>query len=134
MSNEFLEQLKSYFNSDEGKEFVENEQQKYLFMKQHINKYVEKLRNMSSNERNLLFEKIKAKYDSSKYYHRWINRGIEPPEDLYSYILEYGVKYGTLNEINNAPFGYDSYIIDSTWIITCWYGQGCAFNFEKIKL
>jgi hypothetical protein len=132
MSNDLIEQLKLYFNSDEGKEFVKYEQKKYLFMKQHINKYVEKLRNMNSNERNILFEKIKAKYDSSKYYHRWINRGIEPPEDLYGYVLEYGIKYGALNEIKNALFGYDSYIIDNTWVITCWYGQGCAFTFEKI--
>ena len=48
------------------------------------------------------------------------------------YILEYGIKYGTLNKIEDAQFGYDSYIIDNSWIITCWYGQGCAYNLERM--
>ena len=132
MTNDLIQQLKTYFESDEGKEFVKHEQNKMLFMKQHINKYVEKIRSISSNERNILFEKIKTKYNSNEYYHRWVNRGIEPPECLYDYVLEYGVKYGELNTIEDAKFGYDSYIIDNTWIITCWYGQGSAFNFDKI--
>jgi hypothetical protein len=46
--------------------------------------------------------------------------------------LEYGFKYGKLNTIEDVHFGYDSYIIDDTWIITCWYGQGTAYNFNKL--
>lgn len=134
MENELLEQLKTYLESEEGKEFVKQEQDKMLFKEQHLNKYLDKLHNMSSEDRSVLFEKIKTKYYSDEYYHRWIDRGIEPPEDLFEYVLEYGIKYGKLNKIENAPFGYDSYVIDNSWIITCWYGQGCAYNLEKIKL
>lgn len=128
-----LEQLKAFLDSEEGKTFVKEEQDRMLFHREHINKYVEKLFNMGPIMRDSLFSKIKTKYDSDEYYHRWIDRGIEPPEVLYDYILEYGFKYGKPNTIEDAYFGYDSYIIDDTWVITCWYGQGVAYNFNRIK-
>lgn len=134
MENKLLKQLKTYLESEEGKEFVKQEQNKILFKEQHLNKYLDKLHNMSSEERSVLFEKIKTKYYSDEYNNRWLDRGIEPPEDLFEYVLEYGIKYGKLNKIENAHFGYDSYIIDNEWVITCWYGQGCAYNLERIKL
>lgn len=127
-----IEQLKAFLESEEGKIFVKEEQNKMLFHREHINKYVTKLYEIGSEKRNELFQKIKTKYDSDEYYHRWIDRGIEPPEVLYDYILEYAFKYGKLNTIEDAHFGYDSYIIDDTWIITCWYGQGTAYNFNKL--
>ena len=127
-----LEQLKAFLDSEEGKTFVKEEQNRMLFHREHINKYVEKLFNMGPIMRDSLFSKIKTKYDSDEYYHRWIDRGIEPPEVLYDYILEYGFKYGKLNTIEDAYFGYDSYIIDDTWVITCWYGQGVSYNFNKL--
>ena len=127
-----IEQLKAFIESEEGKIFVKEEQNKMLFHREHINKYVTKLYEIGSEKRNELFQKIKTKYDSNEYYHRWIDRGIEPPEVLYDYILEYAFKYGKLNTIEDAHFGYDSYIIDDTWIITCWYGQGTAYNFNKL--
>ena len=116
-----IEQLKAYLDSDEGKADIKRHQELATF------------RANLMDERNILFSKIKAKYDSDEYYHRWIDRGIEPPEDLYYYILQYGYKYGKLNEIEDAHFGYDSYIIDNSWIITAWYGQGTAYNLERIK-
>lgn len=128
-----LEQLKAFLDSEEGKTFVKEEQDRMLFHREHINKYVEKLFNMGPIMRDVLFSKIKTKYDSDEYYHRWIDRGIEPPEVLYNYILEYGFKHGKPNTIEDAYFGYDSYIIDDTWVITCWYGQGVAYNFNRIK-
>lgn len=130
--NVIIEQLKAFLDSEEGKTFVKEEQDRMLFHREHINKYVEKLFNMGPIMRDSLFSKIKTKYDSDEYYHRWIDRGIEPPEVLYDYILEYAFKYGKLNTIEDAYFGYDSYIIDDTWVITCWYGQGTAYNFNKL--
>lgn len=127
-----IEQLKAYLDSEEGKAFIKEEQNRMLFHREHINKYVTKLYEIGQEKRNELFQKIKTKYDSDEYYHRWIDRGIEPPEVLYDYILEYAFKYGKINTIEDAHFGYDSYIIDDTWIITCWYGQGTAYNFNKL--
>ena len=130
--SDLVEQLKRYFDTPEGKEFVKQEQARMIFQREHINKYVEKLHKMGPIERDILFQKVKSKYDSDEYYHRWMDRGIECPETLYNYILEYGIKYGVDNTIEDAHFGYDSYIIDNSWIITCWYGQGCCYNFDKV--
>ena len=71
-------------------------------------------------------------YQKLQYYYRWVKRGFEPPETLYYYILEYGHRYGVINEIPDSYFGYDSYIIDNKWIITAWHGQGIAYNLTKI--
>lgn len=127
-----LDQLKAYLESEEGKADIKRENDKAIFRKSLMTKYMDYLHNMSIEERDGLFIKIKAKYDSDEYYYRWVNRGIEPPQDLYYYILEYGYIYGKVNEIKDAHFGYDSYIIDNTWIITAWYGQGTAYNFDKV--
>lgn len=127
-----FEQLKAYLESDEGKADIKRENDKAIFRNSLMTKYMNYLHNMSIEERNVLFTKIKAKYDSDEYYYRWINRGIEPPDDLYYYILEYGYRYGILNVIEDAHFGYDSYIIDNSWVITAWYGQGTAYNFDKL--
>lgn len=127
-----FEQLKAYLESDEGKADIKRENEKVFFRNSLMTKYMDYLHNMSIEERDALFIKIKAKYDSDEYYYRWINRGIEPPEDLYHYILEYGSRYGILNEIEDAHFAYDSFIIDNHWVITAWYGQGTAYNFDKL--
>lgn len=132
--SELIEQLKTFFESDEGKEYIKRDQEKILFRNQLMDKYVLYLFNLSLEERTELFNKIKTKYDSDEYYFRWINRGFEPQEMLYDYIFEYGYRYGKVNEIKDAVFGYDSYIIDNSWIITAWYGQGTAYNFHKIDL
>lgn len=132
--SELIEQLKAFFESDEGKEYIKIDQEKKLFRNQLMDKYMLYLFNISLEERTELFNKIKTKYDSDEYYFRWINRGFEPQKMLYDYIFEYGYRYGKLNEIKDAAFGYDSYIIDNIWVITAWYGQGTAYNFHKIDL
>ena len=131
--NKIIEQLKAYLESDEGKADIKRENNKAIFRNTLMAKYMDYLHNMSIEERDTLFTKIKAKYDSDEYYYRWINRGIEPPNDLYYYIIEYGYKYGKPNEIKDAYFGYDSFIIDEHWTITAWYGQGTAYNFDKLN-
>lgn len=131
-SDSLLEQLKAYLDSEEGKANIKRHQELATFRANLMGKRMDYLHNLSIDERDILFSKIKAKYDSDEYYHRWMDRGIEPPEDLYYYILEYGYIYGKPNEIEDAHFGYNSYIIDNSWVITAWYGQGTAYNFEKI--
>jgi hypothetical protein len=128
-----IEQLKAYLDSDEGKADIKRHQELSTFRANLMGNRMDYLHNLSIDERDILFSKIKAKYDSDEYYHRWIDRGIEPPEDLYYYILQYGYIYGKVNDIEDAYFGYDSYIIDNSWVITAWYGQGTAYNFDKIN-
>ena len=130
-----LEQLKSYLESEEGKADIKKEQERIKFRKEHIEKYIEYLHNLSISDRTALFEKIKAKYDSQEYYDREVKLlKREPREFLYDYIFEYGHKYGVVNEIPDAMFGYDSYIIDGIWVFTAWYGQGTAYNFDKLLI
>ena len=127
-----LEQLKSYINSKEGKEYIKRENENIKLKKERENKYIQYLHNLSLFNRTILFEKIKAKYESKEYYNREIQLGREPRELLYDYILKYGYKYGISNDIPNAHFGYNSYIIDGIWVITAWYGQGTCYNFDKL--
>jgi hypothetical protein len=128
-----IEQLKAYLDSEEGKAYIKRQQELATCRTNLMCKYMDYLHNLSIDERYILFSKIKAKYDSDEYYYRWINRGIEPPNNLYYYILQYGYIYGKTNEIEDAYFMYDSYIIDNSWIITAWYGQGTAFTLRKIE-
>jgi hypothetical protein len=130
--SELLDQLKAYINSTEGQKDILELNKKAKFKQLLLNKYLGKFHMMSISERNSLLERLKSKYESDNYYYRWINKGIEPPKDLYYYLLEYGYKYGTPNEIKDAHFEYDSFIIDNAWIITCWYGQGSVCNLEKL--
>lgn len=127
-----FEQLKSYFESEEGKEDIKRENEKIKLRKEREDKYIQYLHNLSLSDRTALFEKIKAKYESKEYYNREIKLGREPRELLYDYILEYGYRYGISNDIPDAHFGYDSYIIDGIWVITVWYGQGTCYNFDKL--
>lgn len=127
-----IEQLKAYLNSAEGKADIKRHQELATFRANLMGNRMDYLHNLSIDERDILFSKIKTKYDSDEYYYRWINRCIEPPKDLYYYILQYGYIYGKVNEIEDAYFRYDSYIIDNSWVITAWYGQGTAYNFDKL--
>lgn len=130
-----LEQLKSYLESEEGKEEdIKRENEKIKLRKEREDKYIQYLHNLSLPDRTALFEKIKAKYESIDYYNREIKLGREPRELLYDYILEYGHRYGISNDILDAHFGYDSYIIDGIWIITAWYGQGTCYNFDRLLI
>lgn len=129
-----LEQLKSYLESEEGKEDIKRENENIKLRKEREDRYIQYLHNLSLSDRTALFDKIKAKYESKEYYDREIKLGREPRELLYDYILEYGHRYGISNDIPDAHFGYDSYIIDGIWVITVWYGQGTCYNFDKLLI
>lgn len=130
-----VDQLKIFLESEKGQEFIKQEQKKESFRHSHYDKYSNKLYSLSKEQRNELFEKIKNKYESNEYYFRWMNRGIIPPNPLYDYIYEYGVKYGlSFDELNNNldPLLNDGYIIDD-WIIIILIGQGTEFIFMPIN-
>ena len=65
-----FEQLKSYINSKEGKEYIKRENENIKLKKERENKYIQYLHNLSLFNRTVLFEKIKAKYESKEYYNR----------------------------------------------------------------
>lgn len=127
-----LEQLKKFLESEEGQESIRRENERTKLKNEREDRYIEYLRNLSLSDRTILLNKIKTKYESQEYYNREIKLGREPRELLYDYILEYGRKYGIENEIQDAHFSYESYIIDGIWVINIWYGQGVAYNFDRL--
>lgn len=130
---ELLEQLKKYFDSEEGKEYINKVHNQARFNMSHYDKYSDKLYSLTKEDRNSLFEKVKHKYDSDEYYNRWMKRGIMPPKDLYNYLYEYGLRYGfSVDELNIFdPWLDDGFIIDD-WIIIMVIGQGTEFVFMKV--
>lgn len=85
---------------------------------------------LSSKDRDLIIQKIKRKYESDEYKSRYLSRGKEPREYLYSVLLEYGRWHGEINTTAEEyeVFPCESFIIDGKWIITCVYGQGCFYR------
>jgi len=130
--SELLEQLKKFLESEEGQENIIRENERIKLKNEREDRYIEYLQNLSLSDRTILFEKIKTKYESQEYYNREIKLGREPRQLLYDYIFEYGRKYGIENEIQDAYFSYESYIIDGIWVITIWYGQGVSYNFDRL--
>lgn len=130
--SELLEQLKKFLESEEGQESIRRENERIKLKNEREDKYIEYLQNLSLSDRTILFNKIKTKYESQEYYNREIKLAHEPRKLLYDYIFEYGRKYGIENEIQDAYFSYESYIIDGIWVITIWYGQGVTYNFDRL--
>ncbi len=91
---------------------------------------INRLYRLSPENRDLIIQKIKVKYESDEYRSRYLNRGKEPREYLYSVLLDYGRWHGEINTIaeEDELFPCESYIIDDKWIITCVYGQGCFYR------
>ena len=84
--SDLVQQVKDFFESDEGREYVLESTYKHIMRLKLMDKYMHYLNKLSVDERTELFTKIKKKYDSDEYYYRWIKRGFEPPETLYYYI------------------------------------------------
>jgi len=56
-------------------------------------------------------EKVIAKYSNKQYKNRWYSRGIDPPENLFFFLFDYGLKYGrkcTKEEWSKYETGFTS--------------------------
>lgn len=69
-----------------------------------------------------IVEKINTKYDSDSYYYRYMNRGCEPPYELYWFLFKYASKYGR----EASDLEYTKYGNDFTTVI--YYVCGYFFN------
>jgi hypothetical protein len=82
---------------------------------------------------SFVVEKIIKKYDSSDYYNRWIKRGIQPPEDLYWFLLYYAEKYGVeVNENENINIFTSEIYQIGNYIIQRMDGQGAVIRIDLI--
>lgn len=85
---EALDEMKEWFDSDVGIAYIERIKQIDTIKDMQL----ERLYN--SNKFVELTEKAIAKYDSAVYIDKWYRRGIEPPNELLWFLLDYTVKYG----------------------------------------
>lgn len=92
--------------------------------KKFIDKYINKLKNMSVEKRLELYEKIYNKYNSEKYINKEYGLGYEPRCDLYDILLDYGSIYG-------IQLFTGAFVLDETWVINQIEGQGVVTIFER---
>lgn len=87
-----LDNLKAWFDSDEGKKSISDYADKLRREDEIMDKQFERFKRLINFGE--FTEKVILKYSSKKYRDRWYNRGIEPPESLYWFLFEYAERYG----------------------------------------
>lgn len=115
------EELKKWFESDEGKAEVERLNIKF----ENENKFIEschsRLCNMSHDDFVRLIKKVEDKYSSDEYKDRWYDRGFCPECFLYSVMETILSRYGQETQCDSC-FG-DAYIYKGVKF-EVFHGQG----------
>lgn len=88
------EKLKEYLDSPEGKASLESFSKQMAFEDDLVSKHIEWFLKKPLDERIALVKKVIDKYASDAYKDKWIERGIEPPNDLFYEYFEYAQKKG----------------------------------------
>lgn len=88
--------LKDFLESDEGKKSIEEYSKKMVLNHKIKNSQLDRFhcKIKSSDDFSVFVEKVCDKYDSNKYRNFWYSKGIEPPEPLKFFLMEYAEKYG----------------------------------------
>lgn len=116
------EAMENYIGSEEHKKAIKKMEHDKFLKKRNI----ERIHNMSVEERSNFIEKVYNKYRSNEYIERELKAGYyEARNSLYDVILDYGVIYGKLSSYNlNEHFPEEQYDIDGKFIVGIMYGQG----------
>lgn len=128
-----LDTFIQYLSSDDYYKMMTEELAKEQSYKIKVNRYINILHSMSIDDRDILFTKIKQKYESNSYKERYYKKGLMPEEFLYSIIFDYAIKYGEALDTSNELFPTGSYKIDNKWIISLIMGQGTIIVLEKMN-
>lgn len=100
------EELKKWFESDEGKAEIERLNIKF----ENENKFIEschsRLCNMSNDNFVRLIKKVEDKYSSDEYKDRWYDRGFCPECFLYSVMEAILVRYGQFDSFFGNVYIY----------------------------
>lgn len=98
-------------------------------------RWVEKVHNLSIEERIDIIGKCKVKYESDEYAKKEYSKGYEPRMSLYDILIEYSRKYGKniyeerIKSGDLLPFCYgDLYLIDDAYIVELLMGQGSVIH------
>ena len=91
-----LEGLEKYLDSDEGQEKLDDFINGLIKSREVKDRQLIWLhtRLMDRNNFDEIIEKVILKYRSDEYRDSWYDRGIEPPEKLFSFLYDYAEKYG----------------------------------------
>jgi hypothetical protein len=89
---DILNKLIKYFESEEGEKSVKEYFDKLDMETIVLNNQIDRLKN--SGKFSEMVEKTITKYNTKNYKNRWYGRGIEPPEYLFWFFLNYSEKYG----------------------------------------
>ena len=91
-----IEELKALLATEEGmkacENYWENIRKKDEIHENQLDRFHLKFK--GKKKFTNIVEKIIKKYESKEYKDKWYKRGIEPPEDLYFFLLRYTEKYG----------------------------------------
>lgn len=126
-----MNKLIEWMNSPEGQLQLEHERKKMEFNASLTDRWVEKIHNLSINERIAFIDKCITKYNSDAYRDREMFKlHCEPRCTLYWYLLEYAEKYcaDTLFHEDDNPFYHKCYIIDDKYVIRQMVGQGTVVD------
>ena len=129
-----LDNLKEWFDSEEGKKSLDEWAEKQKFNDELNQKYFNKFNSLTKQERRDLCRKIHDKYISKKYLDKEYKVCYEPRCELYYLLFEYGLRYGKPYEDENEKYvPTECYLIDDDIVIEMIYGQGslCTMFFLK---
>lgn len=128
-----LKKMQEYLDSEEGrdaaKRFVDKLNNHYLILNSQISRL------HASGRFKELVEKAIVKYSSDKYRDSWFKRGIEPPEKLFWFLLEYVKCHGRECEIPEwekyaNDFSAELYYLDG-YYFNLMHGQGSVVQIIK---
>lgn len=135
-----LEDMKKFFESEEGKESLRRFDEKLKFEADVTNKWIQsfdnRLKKLSDDELKTLFDKF-FKWEM-KYEDMWYDRGIETSSNIFNYLINFISENDEMNEDL-----YDKYVEDKDvmflsdvllyrgYYFEIYQGQGCFWKVIK---
>lgn len=108
-----------------SEEFINDFTENLIKERDFIERYINKLKDMSLNDRLNFYDKVYKKYNSKEYTNKeYYVMGREPMCSLYNVIFEYAMKY-----MPNL-YGTNIFVVDNKWTIELIHGQGSYINFK----
>lgn len=129
-----LENIKTWFESDEGKASLERYANKLVLKENRKERYIGYIHKNWSHRIDEVIEKVMTKYESDEYVRKEYKRGYEPRRPIYYLLYEYAEKHG--EECNDEKYINDFtggiYYLGS-YAIQIMHGQGSVVRIDECK-
>ncbi len=130
----WFENMKSFLETDEGKESIERFKEKIEREEAHKERWIHRFKKWAEPDIDSALEKLINWYGSDRYVRREYSLGYEPREKLLWVALNYAETY--CKECDDDKylnmFTGDAYYIGS-YVIQVMHGQGSAIRIDKIE-